>query len=168
MQQHYERLGVTVLSSLDDIKTSYRKLAKEYHPDINPDSDPELFRAIKEAYDWLIENHKVVAKEDLKDAEFLDVICEVPVVRVGPNEYYGLIKTGIPKISDRNYLFSIQGVIINGMPYPVKPSFLITKDMVLPYIYEYAEVVVFTVYHRQMCKFTFEVQNIEQIALESA
>ena len=33
----YETLGVTPIALQDEVKNAYRKLAREYHPDINPD-----------------------------------------------------------------------------------------------------------------------------------
>ena len=34
----YEVLGVTRDASADEIKSSYRRLARQYHPDVNPDN----------------------------------------------------------------------------------------------------------------------------------
>jgi DnaJ-class molecular chaperone len=52
---YYEILGVSKTASADDIKKSYRKLARKYHPDINK-SDPSAeakFKEVQEAYDVL-------------------------------------------------------------------------------------------------------------------
>ena len=51
----YKTLGVTKNSSLEDIKKSYRTLAKKYHPDINPDSKASevKFKEISNAYDLI-------------------------------------------------------------------------------------------------------------------
>lgn len=52
---YYEILGVDKSASADDIKKSYRKLAKKYHPDANPnDVEAEAkFKEIAEAYEVL-------------------------------------------------------------------------------------------------------------------
>jgi molecular chaperone DnaJ len=55
MKDYYEILGVTRETSQEDIKKAFRKLARETHPDANPD-DPqaeERFREIAEAYEIL-------------------------------------------------------------------------------------------------------------------
>ncbi|MGE8943949.1 DnaJ C-terminal domain-containing protein [Leptospira interrogans] len=53
MANPYEMLGVAPTASQDEIRTAYRKAAKETHPDLNPDK-PEAERRFKElnaAYD---------------------------------------------------------------------------------------------------------------------
>ena len=40
-RDYYEVLGLQKGASDDEIKKAYRKLAKQYHPDLNPDN-PEV------------------------------------------------------------------------------------------------------------------------------
>ena len=55
----YEILQVNENSSANDIKKSYRKLAKKYHPDINKSSDAEdKFKEINAAYEVLSDSKK--------------------------------------------------------------------------------------------------------------
>jgi len=54
-KDYYETLGVKRGASDDDIKKSYRKLARKFHPDLNPGdkSAEEQFKLLQEAYDVL-------------------------------------------------------------------------------------------------------------------
>ena len=59
MADHYAILGVDRDASFDDIKRVYRKLAREYHPDVNPDpSSAEKFKEITTAYEVLSDPDK--------------------------------------------------------------------------------------------------------------
>ncbi len=58
-KNYYEILGVNRKSSKDEIRTSYRKLAKKYHPDTNKSVEAEMmFKDITEAYDTLTNEEK--------------------------------------------------------------------------------------------------------------
>ena len=58
-RDYYEVLGVDKNSSAEDIKKSYRKLARQYHPDVNKEPDAEeKFKEVKEAYDVLSDDQK--------------------------------------------------------------------------------------------------------------
>ncbi len=59
-QDYYELLGVPRKSALKDIRAAYRKLARKYHPDLNPGdkSAEEKFKQIQEAYEVLSDTKK--------------------------------------------------------------------------------------------------------------
>ena len=58
-RDYYEVLGLSKGASEDDIKKAYRKLAKQYHPDINKAPDAEAkFKEINEAYEVLSDPQK--------------------------------------------------------------------------------------------------------------
>ena len=60
MADHYETLGVDRTASAEEIKKSYRRLARKNHPDQNPD-DPkaeERFKEISHAHDVLSDPEK--------------------------------------------------------------------------------------------------------------
>ena len=53
-RDYYGILGVARDASADEIKRAYRKLAREYHPDVNPDpAAQEKFKEINAAYEVL-------------------------------------------------------------------------------------------------------------------
>ena len=55
-KDYYALLGVTPDATSAQIKSAYRKLAKQYHPDVNDSPDAaEKFREITEAYDTLLD-----------------------------------------------------------------------------------------------------------------
>jgi len=59
-KDYYKILGVDRKASEDDIRKAYRKLAKQYHPDYNPDNKTaeEKFKEINEAYEVLSDSKK--------------------------------------------------------------------------------------------------------------
>jgi len=59
-QDYYELLGVPRKAGAKDIRTAFRKLARKYHPDLNPGdkSSEEKFKQLQEAYDVLSDSKK--------------------------------------------------------------------------------------------------------------
>src|SRR5258708_20453065 len=59
-QDYYELLGVSRKAPQKEIRQAYRKLARKYHPDLNPGdkSAEEKFKQVQEAYDVLSDAKK--------------------------------------------------------------------------------------------------------------
>ena len=59
-RDYYEVLGVSKTASKDEIKSAFRKKAKQYHPDLNKDNPEaaEKFKEAQEAYEILSDESK--------------------------------------------------------------------------------------------------------------
>ncbi|MEO8700746.1 MAG: J domain-containing protein [Kofleriaceae bacterium] len=65
----YDTLGVSKTASSDEIRKSYRKLARKHHPDVNPDDkkSEDRFKKISSAYDVLSDDKKRKAYDEFGD-----------------------------------------------------------------------------------------------------
>src|SRR5574338_1388586 len=67
-KDYYAVLGVSSTASAEDIKKQYRRLAKKYHPDANP-NDPKAadrFKEISEAYQVIGDADKRKQYDDMR------------------------------------------------------------------------------------------------------
>jgi len=69
MKDYYNILEVNENSTADEIKKSYRKLSKQYHPDVNPEGG-EKFKEIAEAYEILSDESKRKKYDQQKNNSF--------------------------------------------------------------------------------------------------
>lgn len=72
----YEILEINENADEKEIKRSYRKLAKKYHPDSNPENKEaeEMFKKVQEAYEELIKNISHKANSSFKNNINLDAL----------------------------------------------------------------------------------------------
>ena len=85
-RDYYEVLGVSKSASAAEIKKAYRKLSKQYHPDINKEPGAEdKFKEISEAYEVLSDDTKKAQYDQFGHAAFeveqakVDLVASVEV-----------------------------------------------------------------------------------------
>lgn len=96
MKEYYDILGLKQGCSDDEIKKAYRKLSKQYHPDLNPNNEEaeNKFKKIAEAYEVLTgkqkpKNQNQFTQQRVYKAKPLKLIIELTIEEV----FYGREKT---------------------------------------------------------------------------
>ena len=71
-RDYYEVLGIGKQADEKEIKKAYRKLAKKYHPDMNPDDKAaeQKFKEVTEAYNVLSDPEKKKLYDQFGHAAF--------------------------------------------------------------------------------------------------
>ncbi|MDO9366238.1 MAG: DnaJ domain-containing protein [Methylotenera sp.] len=73
MKDYYAILGVSANATLAEIKTTYRRMASQFHPDKNTSVDaPTKFRKVQEAYEVLSDIDKRKAFDENRRRSLLD------------------------------------------------------------------------------------------------
>ena len=71
-KNYYGLLQINITATEDDIKKAYRKLALEFHPDVNTDKNAEeKFKAINEAYAVLSDSRKRQIYDRMGNVDFI-------------------------------------------------------------------------------------------------
>lgn len=71
LEESYKLFGLQPSASIEEIKTIYRQMAKEIHPDLNPD-DPtarDRFSTLNQAYQRLISARPIDPQQDVDVSE---------------------------------------------------------------------------------------------------
>ena len=140
-RDYYEVLGVKKSASKDEIKSAYRKLAKEYHPDNKETGDEAKFKEVQEAYDVLYDDQKRQAYDQFGHSAF-----EQAGGNPGANPFDGFGGQGFDFSDIFSGIFGGGRARNNAGPHKgndritrIKVNFMDTingKDVTFPYTYD--------------------------------
>src|SRR5438445_2370210 len=119
-KDYYELLGVKKSASADDIRKAFRKLARKYHPDVNPGdkSAEEKFKALSEANDVLSDPKKRKIYDQLGFySDNIDPAAAEAYARGGPTGAggFGGFPGGQPGNASQGVPFDFSGFDFNDM-----------------------------------------------------
>ena len=121
--EHYQILGVNVGAGINDVTSSYRRLCRVYHPDVNDDPESEeLMKRINIAY-------SVLREKLLRDAAFRErQTYSRPVRRYynpeAEKEAYSVINDYFRLISECDYSGAYNYISSYDMRYITRESFI--------------------------------------------
>ena len=110
-KDYYEVLGIDRSASEDEIKKAYRKMAKKYHPDLNPgDKEAEKnFKEVNEAYEVLSDKDKKARYDQFGHAG------------VDPNYGAGAVRAGLLEgVAGFLILAFLEGDGSENVPCPIR------------------------------------------------
>ncbi len=119
-RDYYEVLGINKTASEEEIKKAYRKLAKKYHPDANPDNKKEAeakFKEVNEAYEILSDPQKRKMYDQFGFDGSQGFGGQGPFGSQGPfgqGGYYSYTSSGFDGFSDFGDLGDIFSTIFGG------------------------------------------------------
>ena len=108
-RDYYEVLGVSKTATDDELKKAYRKLAKKYHPDANPDNPKEAeakFKEVNEAYEVLSDSNKRKMYDQFGTADPSAAGFNGAGGPFGGGSYYSYTSSGFDDFGDLGDIFS--------------------------------------------------------------
>ena len=83
-RDYYEVLGVSKNATDEELKKAFRKLAKKYHPDANPDNKAEAEAKFKEVNEFylIVKKERCMINSDLMDHKVVSVEETVTILMV--------------------------------------------------------------------------------------
>ena len=93
MEPYFRILGLQPGASVDDIRRAYRRLAKQFHPDVNPEGGTrERFLEIVEAYEVLMGERKPKARQSTVDHDAIRRRAKEEALRKARMRYAEFVK----------------------------------------------------------------------------